>query len=71
MVDGGNHVVTLKGHKIENGNWKNMWKKKLMLNIRDSAKEPNNTSEIWIERNNTSTNVMNLAADMCVYFELQ
>ena len=63
MVDGGNHVVTLKGHKIENG--------KLMLNIRDSAKDPNNKSEIWIEENNTPTNVMNLAADMCVYFELQ
>ena len=58
----GLHVVTLKGHKVENG--------KLMLNIRDSAKDPNRSSEIWIEKNNSPNNIMNLATYMCVFFEL-
>ena len=62
MVDQGHHVVTLKGHKVENG--------KLMLNIRDSAKSSNNSKEIWIEKNKSPTNEMNLACDWCVYFEL-
>ena len=62
MVNGGAHVVTLKGHQTENG--------KLKLNIRDSARDPNNSSEIWIEKNNSPNNQMNLATDMCVYFEL-
>ena len=63
MVNGGAHVVTLKGHKTENGT--------LKLNIRDSARDPNNSSEIWIEKNNSPNNQMNLATDMCIYFELQ
>ena len=63
MVDGGDHVVALKGHKTENG--------KLMLNIRDSrVKNPNSSSEIWIDINNSPTNEMDLATQMCVYFEL-
>ena len=63
MVNGGAHVVTLKGHKMEaNG--------KLKFNIRDSARDPNNSIEIWIEKNNSPNNQMNLATDMCVYFEL-
>ena len=41
-----------------------------MLNIRDSAKDPNRSSEIWIEKNHSPNNEMNLATDMCVYFEL-
>ena len=59
----GLHVVTLKGHKVN-------FRGKLMLNIRDSAKDPNRSSEIWIEKNNSPANEMNLATDMCVYFEL-
>ena len=62
MVDNATHVVTLKGHKTENGI--------LKLNIRDSARDPNNSSEIWIEKNNSPNNQMNLATDMCIYFEL-
>ena len=56
------HVVTLKGHKTENG--------VLKLNIRDSARDPSNAAEIWIEKNNSSNNLMNLATDMCIFFEL-
>ena len=42
-----------------------------MLNIRDSAKDPNRSSEIWIENNlNSKYNEMKLATNMCVYFEL-
>ena len=59
----GLHVVTLKGHKVN-------FRGKLMLNIRDSAKDPNRSSEIWIEKDNSPANEMNLATDMCVYFEL-
>ena len=63
MVNGGTNVVTLKGHKTEaNG--------KLILHIRDSARDPNTSNEIWIEKNNSPNNQMNLATDMCVYFEL-
>ena len=62
MVDNATHVVTLKGHKTENGI--------LKLNIRDSDRDPNNPAEIWIEKNNSSNNLMNLSADMCIYFEL-
>ena len=59
----GLHLVTLKGHKVESG--------KLMLNIRDSDKDPNRSSEIWIENNLYSKyNEMKLATNMCVYFEL-
>ena len=50
------HVVTLKGHKTENG--------VLKLNIRDSARDPNKPAEIWIEKNNSSNNQMNLATKM-------
>ena len=64
MVNGGAHVVTLKGHKTEATG-------KLKLNIRDSARDPNISSEIWIEENNSPNNQMNLASDMCIYFELQ
>ena len=52
----GLHLVVLKGHKIENG--------KLLLNVRDSAKDPNNSSEIWIEKTQLTT-------DECAYFELR
>ena len=62
MVDNATHVVTLKGHKTENGI--------LKLNIRDSARDPNSSAEIWIEKNNSLNNQMNLSADMCIYFEL-
>lgn len=63
LVDGGTRVVVLKGHKWEHG--------KLMLNIRESAKDPNSSGEIWIEQNQATTNQMNLAVDMCIYFDLQ
>ena len=56
------HVVTLKGHKTEQGT--------LKLNIRDSARDPNDNTPIWIEKNYSPSNQMNLAVDMCIYFEL-
>ena len=62
MVNGGAHVVVLKGYKKQRG--------KLLLNIRDSARDPTNSSEIWIEQKASSSNQMNLATDMCIYFEL-
>ena len=67
MVHNANHVVALKGHKLENG--------KLMLNIRDSARDQNNPAEIWIEMNYSSNNQMNLTMmdngeKVAFYFEL-
>ena len=62
MVDNNAHVVTLKEHKTVNG--------KLMLHIRDSARDPNNPAEIWIDKNSSPANQMDLATDMCIYFEL-
>ena len=62
MVDNSTHVVVFKGHKTENGT--------LKLNIRDSARDPSNPAEIWIEKNNSPSNQMNLSVDMCIYFEL-
>ena len=61
------HVVTLKGHKTENG--------KLKLNIRDSARDQNNPAEIWISKDNSPFNQMNLATmgngeKKAFYFEL-
>ena len=60
-------MVALKGHKIENG--------KLMLNIRDSARNPNNPNEIWIEKDDSANNQMNLSImgdgeKYAFYFEL-
>ena len=63
MVNGGAHVVVLKGHKKQYG--------KLLLSIRDSARDPTNSSEIWIEQKASSSNQMNLATDMCIYFDLR
>ena len=63
MVNGGAHVVAMKGHKTENG--------VLKLNIRDSARDSNNPADIWIEKNNSPNYQMNLATNMCIYFELQ
>ena len=67
MVDNATHVVALKGHKTENGT--------LMLNIRDSGRDPNNPAEIWIEKNDSPNNQMNLTASgngekMAFFFEL-
>ena len=51
----GLHLVVLKGHETENG--------KLKLNIRDSAKDSHNSSEIWVGK-------QHLFTDECAYFEL-
>ena len=62
MVNGGKHVVVLKGYKFKNG--------KLMLNIRDSAKDPSSSNDIWIEKNTSPGNQVNLATDMCIYLTI-
>ena len=43
---------------------------KLMLHIRDNARDQNNPAEIWIDKNSSPANQMDLASDMCMYFKL-
>ena len=52
MVINDEHAVVLKKYKMENCT--------LMLNIRDSGRDPNNPVEIWIEETNSTENQMNL-----------
>lgn len=58
------HIVLIKGAKDERGT--------LFLMIRDSAKDPTNSNEIWIENRVTHhrPNQMTLSLSFCVYFTL-
>ena len=56
------HIVAIKGYKKENG--------ELMLHIRDSARDRDNRTEIWMENKMTNEpDQWNLALPFCMYFE--
>ena len=62
-VDHKEHIVVIKGAKNIQGTQ--------LLKIRDSAKNSNNSGDIWIENRVTNfTNQMNLSLPVCVYFTL-
>ena len=57
------HIVVIKEYGVKNG--------KMMLNIRDSARDRENPDEVWIENKLTNKpGQMNLAVRYCIYFEI-